>query len=42
MDGLFDVADVDGDGRISEKEFSNVADSFESHLSRVVNTFCSI
>uniref|UniRef100_A0A914N3P5 EF-hand domain-containing protein n=1 Tax=Meloidogyne incognita TaxID=6306 RepID=A0A914N3P5_MELIC len=36
IDGLFDVADVDGNGNISEKEFSNVADSFESHLSRVV------
>ncbi|CAK5007057.1 unnamed protein product [Meloidogyne enterolobii] len=38
IDGLLDVADVDGNGNISEKEFSNVADSFESHLSRVVES----
>uniref|UniRef100_A0A1I8AYT3 Calcium-binding protein n=1 Tax=Meloidogyne hapla TaxID=6305 RepID=A0A1I8AYT3_MELHA len=35
IDGLLDVADIDNDGLISEKEFSSVSDSFESHLSRI-------
>jgi Ca2+-binding EF-hand superfamily protein len=34
--GLFEVADSNGDGRISREEFGRVADTIESHISQVI------
>ena len=45
--GLFEVADSNGDARISREEFGRVADTIESHISQVIgkilgemNSFC--
>jgi Ca2+-binding EF-hand superfamily protein len=35
VSGLLQVADIDGDGQISQSEFARVADTIESHISEV-------